>query len=482
MRAVMGARPAMRYALVGVAVLAGIAGCALLATRAQLFAELPGWRWFATDKGLVGPARALALTAVGAALVGWAALPSRRAFGWRVAGVWLSGYALELILADAEGNARSALRHLFLDSGHGRFVYAAIDHGERPDLIASYLDLARRGVLGEYAPTKPPGQILSYVFTESFARWLTAPVTRPARIDAVVAVASVAWPALAAAVVFPLAGATRRFTGSARAGVLAACLYVTTPSFLLIQMHTDQVLFPLLTTGALWLGCVASGRSSVAVAALGAAVFCVALFCSYGLVTFAPILAAPLCLSRWPGRARRALWATLWAATFVLVTAGAYLWLRRATGFDWLEGLRLASERHAEWQGWDPAWRAHAASAGVNLLEHSWWLGAPVAVWSWTGIAAQLGAGRRAWTPPTALAAGLVLFFVGVLAFGKTRSEVARLWLFVVPVMCAVAATRIDRAPPAGRGREGLVQLSIGAVVAAQLAFTACMKAFMDFR
>lgn len=458
----------------------GATSLGILWTDRDWLTRLPHWFWYEIDKPPGTPAQWSAILGLFLVIAGIATGAAPRASFWRRVGVLgLAGYALELVVVATEGRGMEPLRAHFLRSGHGQFVTAAIAHGERPDLVSSYVALARDGTLGQYAPTKPPGTLLLYVLTESLSRPFATADTAAARRVAVGELAIWLWPAIAMVVVFPLAALVRNLTRDHRAAVLACALFVCTPSVVLVQMHTDQVFFPLFATTAAWLASEAARRGSVPWAIGSALAFVVALLSSFGLAVMAPVMMALFASGPAP-RWRRFL---VVAIPFALTLVIAYLVVRSGLGFDWLVDYHLAAERHTAWKGWDYAPSTYLYFGFLDSLEFAFWVGAALSAFAITSAWRAAREARRGITSPTArLALGVAAMVVLVLVLGKTKAEVARLWLFMVPVVCAIVAHELRRtARELGAQRPALPRWLPAALLATQIALVWLLKTEMDF-
>jgi hypothetical protein len=69
----------------------------------------------------------------------------------------------------------------------------------------------------------------------------------------------------------------------------------------------------------------------------------------------------------------------------------------------------------------------------------------------------------------------LLLVFVALALFGRTKGEVARLWLFLVPTICVLAANELFMR--VGRGRAW----AIGALLVLQWGTVYLIKVNQDF-
>jgi hypothetical protein len=99
-----------------------------------------------------------------------------------------------------------------------------------------------------------------------------------------------------------------------------------------------------------------------------------------------------------------------------------------------------------------------------NPLELAWAAGLPLA---WTALAEGWRSVRKLdWSLPLA-AFGLTWGLLWL--SGKNRGEAARLWLFLMPLLCWIAAHLLQRLPAEQRPRAGLALLALQMITATGL-------------
>ena len=445
---------------------ATLAHALILALGLPLFSALPGWFWPLAAKELRWPW--LLALAGAAALLARAAWTARRTAA-RLAALLALGYALQLGFALAEGRGLAGLRDRMVVSGHARFVEMAIERQGLVETVRDYEDLVYEGALGRFAPSKPPGQLLLYMLWERAGSWFAGDAPPQVRAARMRDQATVLWPLFAAAAVVPLYFLGRRLVDE-RGATAAALLYAFVPAFGLVTLHTDQVFFPLFFTATLLVGVVAAARASPALGlATGVAAY-LAAFCTFPLA-----LALPVAVAVSFDRVRRRALAATWGAALAGFLA-TDLVFRLQLGYDIVERYRTATMYHAWWKGWRPGLGETLKYGAVNLLEYVLWLGLPLAL----AVAARAARADRdlrrgSWSGATPLTVALLGALVVLLALGQTKGEVARLWLFLVPGFCLVAADEL-RAGRLVRWRGTLPWL-----LALQFATTLATKAFQDF-
>ena len=238
-----------------------------------------------------------------------------------------------------------------------------------------------------------------------------------------------------------------------RAGAMVATgLYVTTPSMYLFSPHLDQLhLFLSAAVCAVWAwGLRHRSHWRCGLAGLGLGL---CLSVSLHFVALGAICVLSAMVWSWGqgkdvrSRGSLCFWPCLWLlAGLVLVVAVQYL------GFshDVLRVWWICLSKHETFYDHFP--RTYWKWALVNLLEFGLFLGAATAcLWVvWLGRALRRLRHRRQLNAGAAvcIAAALVLLLLNF--SGKNLSEVARLWMFLMPLAAAAGGQTL-----AGRGRLG---------------------------
>lgn len=452
---------------------------------------IPDWFWPLRDTPGLAPLPLLAAGAVMALLLPALADPrheaSRRRLWAASVAMFALGVGFQLAVANATHRRHGAVYERLVQSGHGEFAVAASrGHGTR-EVVSRYDDLVRREGL-RYARTKPPGQLLLFEALTGLAD-AVLPAAAPGRLPSwaangrhhrFVRFASVALPVLSCLALFPLVLLARALLPRGRA-LPAAALYLLCPPTALVVAHLDQAVYPLLALG-LWAAVVPAVRSRglrghASAAAAGLAAWG-ALFVSFSLLPAIAVAAvvAFAASARPTVRARlgdvlRA--SATAAAVFGALTAAA----ARALGYDLLARFRDAMAFHAAWRPWGRGAAGLLACAALDLVEFVYWLGLPVAALfahrvAWALVEAR---GRRLPDAAGVVAGGTALVLLATALLGRTRGEVARLWIFLIPAVALAVAAALA-VEPRERARACLRVMA-----AAQVAWTLLLKARQDF-
>jgi len=419
----------------------GAAAAAYAAAGYPGLTAIPGWFYRPTHPGLGFTTWAAAGGAL--ALASFTFVWRARRAGVAVALLTLGSVALQ---AAALGSSADGLEKFWtrLYGGHGEFLAVAHRESDALSVLQTYDARVERDELGHFPPSKPPGALAFYFALDRLGeRVASLPLQRELvrRARATRARGHAAGAALAlwllpllTALLAPLALALARAMGARHGQArLAGILTATTPTVLLISHHLDGALYPLVGTAAMAAVVqAAQTRSSARRLVLGLAggtLFALGLYTSFSLLPLGVATLAALGL-RWRAARRDArpfhgVEGVAWAALAFVATAALLMVFLR---FDPQRRFLGAMAYHREWKAGVPTtlWRA------VAPLEFALWLGAPLL---FTVFGGALGGARDG--------RGVGVWALGMLAITTAVSgtnEVARLWIFLVPLFAVAAA------------------------------------------
>ncbi len=376
-------------------------------------------------------------------------------------------------------------------SGHKEFArFAAV----QPSVRRTVFDYDREvesGGLTEFGRSKPPGTAIFYVLSANAADALLLDASDPERrLQASSMFAALVWPFIAALVVVPAFLFGDAFF-SRRTAFLGTLLLVTSPAFLLVILHLDQVLFPTLYTTTLLLGACGILRGRAAAGSLAGVVGFLGVYMSFGLcAAILAVLAIALLAAIGRLRAREGVGRseTIAFAAFCATGALLYAIFHFALKFDFPAEYGRAMAWHTAWKDWQSGPRETVVWAARNVLEFAWWMGPAALVGCVIAVAGSLVAVVRArpGDRDVIVTAVFVTWFV-VALFGRNKSEVARLWLFFMPALCIAAASYwnglLDRRASGGESAAGerLFVLSATGLATLNIAITIVYKANCNF-
>lgn len=417
----------------------------------------------------LGPLWLAALVAVPATVL-WAMLRAPGRYLYKLLGLIALGYALQLGLGFAEGRGIDGLRDNMVRGVHQSFAVAAGRHDGYLDLVRRYESLVESGELGPFAASKPPGVMLLYEATQQLSDLVDPQPTPELRTERLRTFAAWTWPLCAYLVLLPLFYFARPLIGP-DAALLACMLYVLVPAVQLMPLHTDQAFFPVLHTTAALAVLHAYRRRSLLAPVLAGAWLWLSAFFSFPMALGAGFgFAAAYGLAGLDVR-QLARTSALLVATLLLIQLAAALLL----DYDVLHRYAAAMDYNYRWQKWDGSFPRAVFWALHNFVTIALVFGLPLTITAALGIAQSLGR-LRSWSlrPVDSVAVTLLAVLAFLSVFGNVKTEVFRIWIFLVPMLCLVSADRLWNRFASWRGT------AIATVLLLEGLTTLFMKSFSD--
>lgn len=417
------------------------------------------WRWPYRPPGLAAAGLVLA-AALMIPIVSWASQERRVDWRWALPLLMILGWALLLNLAQAQPGG---FRRLF-DALASRHTFGYVfDAGLAPDTPTLLADWpAVSAGLNQHSRTHPPGPLLAVRALDLLGRRLpsdpegqrglisdaAASLERevgraalrgrqaPQSLAApgTLVLLALLLPLLSTLAAWPIHRLAVALGLEPEAALLAAALWLTVPARALFTPSLDQAL-PLLLVAAAWLA-VAGGRWR---ALLAGGVLALSVFLSYGYLVAVPLVGLlALTAKTAPGEDGRIVWTrelgwtrgVLLAAGFLLPWAALALltgydpWASFQAAMDQHRAIAVAPRSYGTWLVWNPydflllLGPAVLAPAAASLIGRAagWRPSFRVLAWSWWAL------------------------LVGLIVSGTARGEVGRIWLFLMPFACVLAA------------------------------------------
>lgn len=308
------------------------------------------------------------------------------------------------------------------------------------EMIRDYESLYGKNM---YTGTKAPGFILIYRLVQRLSEALP-PGRQVPNLNQVV---TFAFPALATLVVLPLTGLSKDLLGSERQ-LIPALLYFSFPSVLLMSLFPDQALYPAVFVLLIWPAIRLAEKGNFWQAlGLGALLY-LALFLAFALL---PAIFMVFLLLGFRfllfGKTRASFWRTLSLAGGLIVGfLGAYWLFSSVFGYDALTRYIHAMEMHRLAKHYQADWAALPAIILLNNFDFA--LGAGFATLLLLGVIV-FSSISNVFRGQTQRMDWVILAFAGMVVAlnlaGQTRSETARLWLFLLPLTAVFAADFFSR-------------------------------------
>lgn len=348
--------------------------------------------------------------------------------------VFVIGYLLMIGFAAIEGPPYQILYDKRYISGHRNYIAVAARNEGGTQFLYDY-----ETTLGgdRFYATKPPGVYITYRGLLAFGSLIFPHDTYQEKYDAINHSIMLLFPILALSSTIILEKMTKRLT-NINPHHLPGLLLIVVPSFVLLQGTIDQAIIPLLFISGLLLGMIALQRSSWCLSILFGTFVYLSLYFSFSLIPMIMVFGLWVILEVWRNWHANDLHAHLKLALGSMIGFFLlFLLLYFTFNYSPLIRYQNAIAVH-EVQRFQPvSIRNYISLYLLNNTEFFTWIGLPIAI---TTILAAIHSsinflwGR--WTSIESLLIAFLITYVFLNHFSKTVSEVARLWLFFVPLIC----------------------------------------------
>lgn len=416
----------------------------ILVLRIPVLDALPYWKYMLHVTPIIPWWVVLAFAALGlAGILSFSKINN----GIKLVALILLGTVLQLSFAYSKGQGVDGIRNRIVELGHAEFANVAAKQPDILQALQDYETLAKKKRYG-YIPSKPPGTLLFYMLTDRVSNFFSpAVIGSPERLENLRTFASFSWPVISYAVVIPLFFLARELFKNSQTAITASLLYITIPSVNLITLHTDQVIYPFLAVVSVWTAVVAFRKGSVWFAALSGLCFYVAVYFSFGLAMIGFLLPVPAFFALPDNSFRPYVYSLKYGGTILIAVLLSNVLAYSLLNYDIVNRYTLAISHHLRWKGWENNIGTYLRAGITDVVEFSVWIGLPLTILFFMCICVSIHQLFVIRSPNVAsfYNAALVGIFIFLLAFGKTKAETARLWLFLVPFICISVANFINR-------------------------------------
>ena len=330
-------------------------------------------------------------------------------------------------------------------SGHAEFVITASRDFSIEKVFREYEILAQQPHQ-RYSPSKPPGQLITYMFFDLLSPSIDPPQIPPSFVDQrhlqLGMFLTFVLPFLAALTTIPFFFLCRELQIPTKKTWLPVFLYSISSPFLLVIMHFDQAIYPLLTTLILYLllkSSVYRDKIGDVLSFFAGCIFSFSIWISFSMLAVLPII--PFIIHE--KHKTDPLPLIFWIRGILYFLLGCLLpHLLFFIFYDYDPFLRYekAMIHHANWKGWNNSLNFLLLSIRVNVLEWIWWLGPTFVLSLYRNHSSHKN------VPPAFSSLNYGMFFIVVLllCFGKTVAEVNRLWLFLTPLFWIIVTKNVS--------------------------------------
>lgn len=194
-------------------------------------------------------------------------------------------------------------------------------------------------------------------------------------------------------------------------------------------------------------------------ALLSGVAYYVAVFFSFGLIIIGAFYLVPLFLLVAKDLSKNLRISILLLITAVAGAIASDIFARLLIQYNIYSRYIHAMEHHLGWKGWENTLQNFVSANTTNIIEYSVWIGMPVSLILIFALRRSIIKVFIDHKADNHSIFGSVLAGVIFLLFlvGKTKAETARLWLFLLPVVCITSADHLGQMIPNPRLRRSMV-------------------------
>ena len=431
----------------------------VLGFRLRFFANLPPWYWKIqvvpfSWRDLIFAFAVIALLA----LVCWT-VGQRRGLVPALILTFCLGWVLQIGVGMMAGRGFASVAERYFTTYHKTYVQQASENN------LSILDEIRQYETAfgahSFTSTKPPGLMAFYIGLEQLVNGYHSAYSTDVRYARLSQAIEIAFPVLAAALVFSIYAFVRRFLDPAARWVSMAAplLFVVCPNVALFSLFPDQAIYPLVFLLAVWFILIAIQRQSILWAFLIGVLLYLAVFFAFTMLPLYPFAGLYLLLNYLANRGTRR-----WTQPVILALAIAagtvllYLLFLFLLNYNFLPRfektifinhnfdfyLRVGLKPPSAPESFPTRLSQTLNAAWFNNLDFAAAVGFPIYIlFAVQGIQLlrRLISGRSA--AGDIILGSLFLSYIVLSLAGTAQGEVPRLWLFWLPMVVILAALQI---------------------------------------
>jgi hypothetical protein len=379
----------------------------------------------------------------------------------------LLGFCIQLVFGFIENRGIDAIREKMIITGHSEFARVAVEQKSLINVLYNYEQLIQENKLGKFPKSKPPGTLLTYMVIERISNIFIPNADEQQRFQNLTTFSSYLFPFLTYLVLIPLYFFSRRFLGK-RESFYPCIIYLFLPNVVLIVMHLDQALYPLLFMICIACSAYAVNNNNYILSFLTGVLIYFSLFISFSLLPVIPLVFFVLFIFHQKKDSQKKSYITL--SKHILALLGGFILIMilfyLLFNYNFITRYNNALLFHEQWKVWTPQPKRVVYFAFLNYFEYGICLGITAALiyllstiktireaclYSYNQIKNYFRkiipekneVSKYKPNSIALLSISLVIIFVLLGIFGKTKGETARLWLFLSPLICLIVTNEI---------------------------------------
>jgi hypothetical protein len=442
-------------------VLATSAHWAILFLQLRVFVTNPVWYWALTDKPFtIRDIVYTLITFVLLATIVWLIYTRKNAL-IPLSMIFIAFLWLQFGIGFLEGDGMQAFQNRYFSTYHRAYPVKASENSF--SMVENITDYETIFAKSMFTSTKPPGLMTFYLSLERIVNGspVSGTLNVETRLQRFRQFITIVFPILAALPVFLLYAFSRRFSlfETQSSAFFPSLLFALSPNIVLFSLFIDQAVYPALFLAGSWLIFrMFSHRSLLMIFSLGVILYIFAFF-AFTMLPLFPLAGIFLLLRWWQNPSRQAFLQQVKSGLmFLLGIFSAYWLFRWILNYDFLLRFSKTVEVNHRFDfyervGLQPVLSAEPLTVRIQQILHA-------ALWNNLDIAAAVGiavyllfvihgirltgriAQRKASQADLVLGSLFAAFLI-LNAAGTAQGEVARLWMFWVPVIVLLASREL---------------------------------------
>ena len=415
----------------------------ILYLQVNIFTDLPNWYWKFRPKEFtirdwIFPFMCLFAIAVILEIIRKPKKQTRNILILIVSGViFQAGFGF------IEGDGFESIRLKFAKAGHSRYAqYACFE----PNLLMAMVDYEKQYGDEMYLDTKPPGTLVFNIVVQRIADLFIPADDYDGKYRNMSTFMAFIFPVFTFITLIPLFSVSRKYLDGA-ATYIPCILFVFMPNVVLMVLEMDLVLYPLLFIIAIFLWQQSLRKRSIALAAISGVYVYFSLYFSYSLLPLVPIILVWTIADYWINRHKTNLSSVIKLVfSFLVGITIANIIFSLAFNYHFISRYQNAMSSHQFHKKYEFEPINLLDTILLNNIEFAMWSGVPIILLFFSSMGRVIASlFKKAVSSLDSLAIAFLLTFIALNIFGQTRSEVGRLWIFLLPTIVIFSADEVNR-------------------------------------
>lgn len=433
-----------RIIIIGICTIAALFQWSIHAYRINLLTTIPDWYWNFSYRRISYPILFLGLITFTFSII-WLVFKIKKGYWFKIIALIFFGYIIQIAFWYIQGGGFQDLMDFYLEAGRPVYHTAVSDPSFQLEHV---FDLEQfTGRTKYFNRTKPPGYLLFYGLIGKLVNPAYEQMNPEFNAFLLLRGISIIFPFISTLVILPIIFNSKNIFEDRKQTILPALLYFLFPSTMLLVLQLDHVLFPSLFILGIIFGVIVLNKKRKHYNLFLGLYLYLCLFVSFSLSALPVFIAFMYLIKAFQQREKEKLFDLV--IRLLILSVGffiAYLAMKIIFDYDAYVQFQSSIKFHDMTKGEFHNLSDYFNAAILNITEYSMWIGFPVIViliaQSVDTIRALL---KGSFELIDELFIAFAATFLALLLLGRTQGEVARLWLFFMPIIANVVANQLRK-------------------------------------